>query len=80
MPDDAPVMTAVPLLSFVLIVLFLDSLRFGSATMMPSAKWLGFQLVAYTTFRDVGICHYLVNGGGENYFCGRPARLFAGKE
>jgi hypothetical protein len=36
--------------------------------------------VAYATFAEVGICHYLVNGGGENYFCGRLAHLTAGKE
>jgi hypothetical protein len=36
--------------------------------------------VAYATFAEVGICHYLVNGSGKNYFCDRLAHLIAGKE
>jgi len=31
-------------------------------------------------FHEVGICHYLVNGGDKNYFCGRSAEPFVGKE
>jgi hypothetical protein len=34
-----------------------------------------FELVAYATFHEVGICQHLVNGGGENYFCGGLAHL-----
>ncbi|TPI32004.1 hypothetical protein FJW08_09525 [Mesorhizobium sp. B3-2-1] len=32
-------------------------------------------MVAYATFGEIGICHYLVNGCGKNYFCGRLAHL-----
>src|SRR5882757_4350288 len=83
MPDEAPVMTAVPLLSFVLIVLFLVVLLIltrPNGAGRISALRVEFRLVAYTTFAEIGICHYLVNGDGENYFWGNPAQTSAGKE
>ncbi|ESY22420.1 hypothetical protein X751_07965 [Mesorhizobium sp. LNJC395A00] len=36
--------------------------------------------MAYTTFREVGIYHYLVNGGGRNYFLRQAGSGFVGKE
>ncbi|MBZ9955528.1 MULTISPECIES: hypothetical protein [unclassified Mesorhizobium] len=72
-------MTAVPLFS--LIVLFLFAFRSGSAsTDAPAAELLDRQLVAYATFGEVGICHYLVNGGRENYFWRQAGTGFAGEE
>jgi hypothetical protein len=65
----------------VLIVLFLlfASLWLGADDDVVH-RGLQFQLVAYTTFAEVGICHYLVNGRCKNYFWDKPARLVAGKE